>query len=94
MLTPTLRDRWRWWRWWFDEFVVDPPYRPGDPLLGKTRETRDRNLKMIRERQEAREPWPKKRYDWQRRRLVWVLNPLQLSIIKLHVKLYGPKETK
>lgn len=41
----------RWWRWFFDK-----PYRLGDPMLGGTREMRNRNMRILDDRWHAREP--------------------------------------
>lgn len=46
--------KWRiaWWRW----FLVDRPYRPGDPLLGPEGPVRQKNRRLLMDRYNAREP--------------------------------------
>ncbi len=47
---------WRlsWWRWY-----LSGPFTPGDPSLGQSREERDRNIRLMQERHDRREPrWP------------------------------------
>src|SRR6185312_4645800 len=50
-----LRFKWRWWRW-----ALSSSSELGDPSLGKTREERNRNIRLIGERWLSREPkWPR-----------------------------------
>lgn len=45
-------------RLWWHEF--NSPIRPGDPMLGYSREQRDRNIDMILDRWDAKAPRPPK----------------------------------
>lgn len=46
-----IRYRIRWIRWF-----LTAPVSPGDPLLGNTREERNRNIRLMLDRWFAREP--------------------------------------